>query len=324
MFTYSVEEWLLLFYIYCFFGWCFESAFVSIRTRHLVNRGFMRAPFLPLYGSGAIIMLVVSRPFADNIFLTYISGCIGATLLELATGMAMEKLFKIKYWDYSNQRFNFKGHICLSSTIAWGFLTIFMTRVIHTPVEAFVLWLPEWVKDTVVLGLTVVLTWDFALSFKAALDLRDVLIKLEEAREDMEVLQEKIRNIVEHAGEQVQRAIEERGAKLETVREQIADMRENIQAGLTAGYEVRISKLHDLVEENSSLEALDGIKEEYKQWRKKFLQNNQKRMQALDFSDKFKLHHLMDNPTMSSERFKEVMDEIRKHINEARNGSNED
>ena len=320
MFHYSVEEWLLLFYFYCFFGWCFESSFVSLRTGHWVNRGFMRAPFLPLYGSGAILMLVVSGPFADNIFLTYIAGCIGATLLELFTGVMMEKLFKIKYWDYSNQRFNYKGHICLSSSLAWGLLTILMTRVVHEPVAAVVLGLPEVVKDTVVLILTIVLTWDFALSFKAAMDLRDVLTKLEEARADMVVLQEKFQKIMENANEQVQRAMEERGAKLESLREQIAEVRENIQAELTASFEVRISKLHNFVEENSSLETLDGIKDEYKQWRKKFLQNNQKRMQALDLSDKFKLHHLMDNPTMSSKHFKEAMEEIRKHLKEVRGG----
>lgn len=99
----------------------FESTFVSLKSKKFVNRGFMRGPFLPIYGSGAIMMLVVSMPFQDNIFLTYIAGCIGATALELVTGVTMEALFKVRYWDYSNQKFNYKGHICLSSTIAWGF-----------------------------------------------------------------------------------------------------------------------------------------------------------------------------------------------------------
>ncbi len=317
MFAYSIEEWLLFFYIYCFLGWCFESTYVSTRKGHWVNRGFMRAPFLPLYGSGAILMLVVSRPFVDNIVLTYIAGLISATLLELATGAAMEYLFKIKYWDYSNQRFNFKGHICLTSSIAWGFFTLLMTRVIHEPIESLVLRIPEAVVTAIVLVLTVVLTWDFALSFKAAIELRDVLIKLEEVKADMEELQEKLRNIMEHASEQVQRAIEERGAKLEALREEIADMRENIQAELSANFEVRISRLHDFIERNN-LETLDEIKDDYRQWRKRFYESHHKRLQALDVNDKFKLHHLLDNPTMSSERFKDTIEEVRKHIREMR------
>ena len=69
------------------------------------------------------MMLVVSMPFQDNLILTYLAGCVGATVLELVTGLTMEALFKVRYWDYSNQKFNYKGVICLSSTLAWGFLT---------------------------------------------------------------------------------------------------------------------------------------------------------------------------------------------------------
>ena len=113
--NYTWIQWLFFFYFYCFFGWCFESSYVSIKERKPVNRGFMRGPFLPLYGTGALMMLIVSAPFRDNLFLTYIAGCIGATVLEYATGVVMEALFRVRYWDYSDQPFNFQGHICLGS-----------------------------------------------------------------------------------------------------------------------------------------------------------------------------------------------------------------
>lgn len=102
-------------------------------------------------------------------------------------------------------------------------------------------------------------------------------------------------------------------AKLEQLREQIADMREHIQAELTASYEVRISRLQEFVEENN-LESLNEVKEEYRQWRRQFYEKRVKRLQMLDIRDKFKLHHLLDNPTMHSERFKDVIEEVRKHI----------
>ena len=210
MFSYSVKEWLLLFYIYCFLGWCFESAYVSLRTGHLVNRGFMKAPFLPLYGSGAILLLWVSKVFEGNILLTYVVGLIAATLLELFTGMIMEMIFQIKYWNYSNQRFNFKGHICLTSSIAWGFMTLLVTRVVHEPIASVLLIIPEIVKDVVALLLTAILIWDFAYSLREALDLRDQLKSLKEIW--MEPGQ--------HEG--------------------IEDKLEHIQAELTARYEVRI------------------------------------------------------------------------------------
>ena len=187
MYHYSIIKWLFFFYFYCFFGWIFESAYVSLRSKKFVNRGFMRGPFLPIYGSGAIMMLVVSMPFQDNIFLTYIAGCIGATVLELVTGVAMEALFKVRYWDYSNQKFNYKGHICLSSTIAWGFLTIFMTEFLHKVVEKIISFIPAMTINVVTVIVTVYIIIDFTLSFKAAMDLRDILVGLEKAKQEIHI-----------------------------------------------------------------------------------------------------------------------------------------
>lgn len=118
MYTYTWYQWLTFFYLYCFFGWIFESTYVSLKQKRFVNRGFLRLPMLPLYGSGAVMMLWVSIPFQDSLILTYISGVIGATVLEYVTGYVMERLFKVRYWDYSNQPFNIHGYICLSSSIA--------------------------------------------------------------------------------------------------------------------------------------------------------------------------------------------------------------
>ena len=73
MYTYTWYQWLTFFYLYCFFGWIFESTYVSLKQKRFVNRGFLRLPMLPLYGSGAVMMLWVSLPFQDSLILTYIS-----------------------------------------------------------------------------------------------------------------------------------------------------------------------------------------------------------------------------------------------------------
>lgn len=83
MHVYTWYQWLIFFYLYCFFGWIFESSYVSILKRRFVNRGFLRIPMLPLYGSGAVMMLVVSEPVpgqpAPHLGFP---GVIGATILE--------------------------------------------------------------------------------------------------------------------------------------------------------------------------------------------------------------------------------------------------
>jgi uncharacterized membrane protein len=219
---YAMVHWLFFFYIYCFLGWCFESAYVSLKSRKLVNRGFMRGPFLPLYGSGAIMMYVVSRPFQDNIILTYIAGFIGATVLEYVTGALMEHLFKVRYWDYTRYRFNIQGYICLSSSVAWGFLTIFMTRVIHKPIERFVLSIPQQVLSYVTLIITIYVVADFTLSFKAALDLRDILIKMEKAKEEMERIQRRLDVIAAFNNEEKE---QKRQKREQQFRDEVAELR---------------------------------------------------------------------------------------------------
>ena len=139
---YTTIHWIFFFYLYSFFGWCYESLFISLKQKRWVNRGFMRGPFLPLYGSGAIMMLVVSIPFRDNIILTFLAGCIGASILEYITGVTMESLFKVRYWDYTSRKFNFQGHICLAATLIWGIFTVLLTTFIHNPIEKMVLSMP--------------------------------------------------------------------------------------------------------------------------------------------------------------------------------------
>ena len=192
MYTYAWYHWITFFFFYCFFGWIFESAYVSLKSGHFVNRGFLRLPMLPLYGTGAVMMLWVSLPVKDNLLLVYLSGVVAATILEYVTGYVMERLFKVKYWDYSNQRFNLHGYICLTSSIAWGFLTILMTEVIHRPVERLVLGMNP-VVEFAFIGITgAMFIADSVQSTREALDLARALEAMTRMRVELEELQVQI------------------------------------------------------------------------------------------------------------------------------------
>ena len=185
MHVYSAGQWVLLFFFYCFCGWVWESCYVSLCQRHWVNRGFIRGPLLPIYGSGAIIILFVTLPVAGNLWLVWLFGMLAATALEYVTGATMEALFKVRYWDYSKQKFNLNGHICLSSSIAWGFFSILLVRFIHPPIGRLLADVPAWLVDPLALVLTAVFTVDVVQSVQAALDLREVLSKLTEENEEL-------------------------------------------------------------------------------------------------------------------------------------------
>ena len=119
---------LLYFFFYSFVGWIWESSYVSILTKRLTNRGFLTGPMLPIYGSGAVVMLCATYPVQSSDIGIFLLGLIVATILEYVTGVVMETLFQVRYWDYSDKKFNIQGHICLSSSLAWGFYTSCDTR----------------------------------------------------------------------------------------------------------------------------------------------------------------------------------------------------
>lgn len=239
MFGYNGVQWLFLFYFYCFAGWCFESVFVSLKSHKWVNRGFMRGPFLPLYGSGAIMMLVVSMPYADNIPLTYVAGVFGATALEYVTGVAMVALFKMRYWDYSNRFLNFQGHICLRSSLTWGLFTVLMTRVIHRPIESMMYRIPGQVLYYATVVLTIYIVADFTLSFKAALDLRDIMVKIMKAREELERMQKRLDVLIAFNNEEKEQKRLDRGERRES---RLADLTASLEQAFAAIKEAFLSR----------------------------------------------------------------------------------
>lgn len=209
MYSYHFREWLSFFYFYCIFGWCFESAYVTLKERHPVNRGFLKGPWLPLYGTGAIVVLWLTLPFRDTPVLVYLVGALGATALEYVTGEAMVRIFKVRYWDYSDQRFQYKGHICLSSTIAWGFLSLLMVYVVHKPVEQFIFWMHEEVVSVLTFLITVCMVHDFSNAFRAAMDLRDLLIQAEQLKAELEERAAEKKRLMEAAATFMKAAVEE-------------------------------------------------------------------------------------------------------------------
>lgn len=303
MFNYNGFQWLFFFYFYCFGGWCFESVFVSLKSRKWVNRGFMRGPFLPLYGSGATMMLVVSRPYQDNVLLTYIAGVIGATALEYVTGVVMEALFQVRYWDYTGKFMNFQGRICLRSSIAWGFLTILMTRVIHRPVEQFVFSMPSQLLNWVTVLLTIYIVADFTLSFKTALDLRDIMIRIMRLREELERMQKRLDVFIAFNNDEREQRRLDRGERREVW---LNDLTASLEQGFATLKEMLISKPTAYGE---------SVREEIAELRGKFSLYRERERGEKKLLDFYKRDMIRNNPSMRSETYESAFEELKKLVN---------
>lgn len=328
MYAYSMVQWLAFFYIYCIFGWCFESAYVSLLKRHPVNRGFMTGPYLPLYGSGAVLVLYVTLPVRDNYILMYLLGAAAATVLEYFTGVAMERLFGVRYWDYSDQKFNFRGQICLSSTIAWGFLTLFLVEVIQRPIEQVILHINENILTMITFCFTVIFTFDFASSFRTAIDLKDVLVQAERAKKELDRLQKRVDVFEAVINDSVGNLVEDIGDRVSERRQKINELTEERMAELA----VHMDTIRQKMEDSETLERvrkavdtleldghIDDLQDEIRQMRI--------RLEGLSMGAKERLHPrqirmLRRNPSAKSLRYREewqgLKDKIKRSADDRR------
>ena len=319
MLTYTWYQWLAFFYFYCFFGWIFESSYVSIKTGHFVNRGFLRIPMLPLYGSGAVMMLWVSLPFRDSLVLTYISGVFGATLLEYVTGYVMELLFKVRYWDYSHHRFNLHGYICLSSSIAWGFLTILMTEVIDRPVAQVVTSLSPMACTAAVLTVSCVFLYDMVYSVKEAFALGKSLEALTKLRAELE-------------GVQVQAALlkMEAAKRLTVTKAELLDHHREKHEGLLEHFEELTGFSLEILREKAGLKLhlddladlkdlaelhLESLRDKTEMQLAEFKAETENKIASIRSNkSRYRKSLLKGNPTAASPKFRRALEDLKDYL----------
>ena len=136
---YEVVRWFLT---YSMMGWLVESIYMSFCNHTITNRGFAKGPFCPIYGFGALTVFFILRPYSDNSILLFFLGSFLATTLEFLTALVMKRIFGEIWWDYHEKPFNYRGIICLESSIAWGFYTLFLFMFLQNIVAAFVAMIP--------------------------------------------------------------------------------------------------------------------------------------------------------------------------------------
>ena len=327
VYEYSLWQWGLVFYLYCFLGWCFESTVVSVQQRHFVNRGFLRGPMLPIYGFGATILLHVSLPLYDKPAALFFASMIAATAFEYVVGVIMEKLFKVKYWDYSTHRFQFQGRICLQSSLCWGFLGLILARVIHPPVEWIVVGLPFAALVIVDILLTAGFASDVVVSVRTALDLAKLLEELDELREQGAALRRELsETALVHLTNLSYRVDEARGEwseKMDDAFERLDDMREQANDAydqLAETAKVRLTNLSYRVDEvrgewSDKMDDAKGQLTDAKEQILAGLDDIQRRFsERAEALGRTRKSMLRGNPTARSARYDDVLQRLKKQL----------
>ena len=235
---YHLMNWLI---IYSFFGWVWETCYVSVKSGKFVNRGFINGPLCTIYGFGAVSVYMILRPFSDNLLYLYLGGVVVATALEYVTAVLMESIFHTSWWDYSNNKFNFQGRICLGASLGWGAFTVILFKVLHPLVESIVILYPVYVGEIGICVIGVGYVVDFAFSAAAAFRIHEKLpvieAAMEQAKGEMLVkMHEKIAS-VGFAKEATLESVKERLGDVEVLKEM-----EQKRAAITAEISAELQK----------------------------------------------------------------------------------
>ena len=211
----QLYQFLCIFFVYAFLGWCTEVSYAALQTGKFVNRGFLNGPVCPIYGFGVVIILACLTPLKQHFILLFLGSVVLTSLLELVTGFVLEKLFHQRWWDYSDDPFNIGGYICLKFSIAWGLACLFVVDILHPTIQ--------WVIALVPRGLGWVLLGVFAACM--AVDLAatvSTIAKLNRKLEHIDQLAGRIREASNEFGENL-------ADKVLDAAEKGADFKESVQ-----------------------------------------------------------------------------------------------
>ena len=185
LFNSSVFTLFYYFVIYSFMGWCIETVYATINKREFVNRGFLHGPFCPIYGFGTLSIIVLLKPIETNYIFLFLGSVFLTSFIEYITGYILETAFNSTWWDYSDNSYNLHGRICLSFSIIWGFVSMFILKVVHPYIDYIVHLIPPYTGRIIFYITLVYFIIDFTITVITIFKLRSLLTQLNTAYSDL-------------------------------------------------------------------------------------------------------------------------------------------
>lgn len=260
VFGFPISLLFLYFVIYAFLGWILETVYCSVRERRFVARGFLYGPVCPIYGVGVLMMLCWFAPFTGQPLLFYAVATVCMSAWEYLVAWILETTTHIKYWDYSDRKFNLHGRICLSISLTWGVLAYLVIFWIHPVVAGLVERLSTFTIYVADVVLLVLLVADVAATIRELALLTAMLRKLTQMGEELQVqlalsraeLSDRLDEAREVLSDRLDDAKESISDRLDGARESISDKLDDAKES--------ISDRLDVAKESIS-GRLDGARE---------------------------------------------------------------
>ena len=183
--VYSFYQLLWLYMIYSFIGWCGDVVVAAVRRHRFENRGAVSGPFCPIYGLGAAVVAVFFPELKGNPLFLFLGGMVVNTFVEYVTGRIMEMSLHKKWWDYSDQKFNLGGYVCLKTSVLWGICTVLMIYVLNPVFTGLVGLIPKLWGEIILWVLFGLLIVDFIGTVIAVWGLKKKNGRIDQIREGL-------------------------------------------------------------------------------------------------------------------------------------------
>ncbi len=287
----------ILLMVYSFIGWCGEMVYCSIGQRKLCEkRGFLNGPICPIYGHGALVVLVVLRGGCKSPAATFFLGALLTSAVEYFTSYAMEKLFHMRWWDYSRYRFHLNGRICLLNSTLFGAASVVLCHGMEPVVSRWVLWLFDaGIALPLAAVLALVYAADIVISVRSAVQIGLRLEKLHAIHDELIAKLEELK--VES-----RQAVAAQREKLES---SLSSARQSAAERASRAAQTVQNKLEPLGELGDTLASrLEAAKEEAQQ----------KFQKLYDSQDFFERRLMRAYPTLQSPRHSEALKKLREYL----------
>jgi uncharacterized membrane protein len=232
VFQISYYEILCFFLIYSFFGWCLEVVYQAVEHGKFINRGFLNGPYCPIYGFGVIIVTGALDPIKSNAVVLFFGSVLLTSMLEFITGFVLEKIFHMHWWDYSEEKFNIRGYICLKFSLLWGVACIIVVRIIHPAVSVFVDKFPATAGIIIISVYMIGVASDMIVTVLAIIHFKRRIVLLENISSQMRKLSDKTGEKIFDTVEEAMNRKEEFDAKSAEFRKKYDELKERYKAVL--------------------------------------------------------------------------------------------
>ncbi|WP_350345100.1 putative ABC transporter permease [Proteinivorax tanatarense] len=243
-----LQEIFFYFIVYSFIGWTLEVIYHFKKQKRFVNRGFLHGPVCPIYGSSAVFIVMLLSPLKENIFTLFIGGFIIASIMELITGFLLEYLFDTRWWDYSEDKFNLWGYVCLKFSLYWGILTIFFLNFAHPLVENLWSFISAGLTNFILIAITFILVLDAVITINNMVHFKKILAEFQSTTKELK------ENIALVKNEKVKKLaikkLQKRNKKLRSLQAKLVDRINSRQRTWLANYPtLKSKKFKNIIEE---------------------------------------------------------------------------